>query len=538
VNFEKIFFALIILLIIAGVFFRIYGLDSQIMQYADESRVIVGSIKVLYEDFYEGQFWIHLHPPIDYWSFALPTLLINQDFPQIKSLSLNEFNYLHVPFKEYQKILPLERYVVFIYGLIAFLGIFLLSRHLFGLKKALLSTAFFSLSFDIIGLGRLLFFEIPAIAFIFISIFLLIKFLESNTLNMRLFYYAGFLLSFLVAIGSRIQAVLLLPLALILIIREKKHGIVTSIRLPKKKEKKLINQPKMLTLIGYLLLLIFVTMIFYNNIYSPAAVERYEMESGASSFSQTFAAFSLPSVVLATLLRDNYLYFFGILGLIVYVGIKIKNGIDPQTILNNKGLTAIILFICLNFITFSVIKQTSSFSPRYTVFLAAPLFIFFGHAILELEKKIEEKIKTGNALKIVFLLLAAFTIIEAMTITPLFSGYTKTGLDPVHDYSKNYNSTLEALKFLEEQKNPLLLSNDPTLMIAYKGNESFAVTQDYNPECNPETYKKLANNGILIVTQLNFDPLSRECRHYKNLLLEKIKTIGTNEAYRIIGTKN
>ncbi len=448
---------LLIFLIVFGVFFRFYQLDTVLL--GDEVIYGISAMKFHQESFTAGKDYVLEHPPLGKWLVGLPSKFIDADYSSLKLLGKDLFVWSYMAYDPLMKNFEAIRTMEAIGGVISVILIFLISRKLFGFRAALWSTLLASLSFEMIGYSRIIYMETPMIMFVLLTLFLYINYLKSAG-KKRTMFLGLFVTSLICTLLTRqIQPLFLIPIftvAQFYINRNLKENI-------------------------YFLLFLGISYFMVFHVIFPFDILSYGPGRYGESSVFSLVSFKTFSVIAHTLFRNSLIFTASLIAL-AYVafksGKKIKEEIHPT----------ILIFFALSFLIFSFLSFPL---PRHYIFMFLPLFIAGGYA---LNKISENKIVAAG-----LVLLVLINIVQLFQFSPNFLTYTNFGVDSFQVLSSESSQDVsKGLNTATNSNSSRIMSNDMNTLIFFNG-EKLPITPALEETCNNQTINSMDVRDLTIV---------------------------------------
>ncbi len=462
-NKEKLLYAFLVLAILAGLFFRVWGLDAALL-WRDEPIHFIAALKLNHAGFqlpeqYQGanigdaRNWHAEHPPIATFTMGLATRIIGADYTSVILLP-RAYVYNYIASGILKETFLSMRFMSALFGVLVVAMVFLIARKLWETKAALWSAALASLSVDFVAISRVAFLEIFMIGYFLLALFFFLKYLEAEKSQHRAFFALLVFVFAVLTLGTRagvpllVFPVLMLPLLFI------------------PKERKKTRQ-----LAGFFLLLVFSFAVFYFVVNSPTAIERAGMvfREQLNNFFENNAFFVLASFFF----KNSYFFLFGIIVSLAYFFKNFGFQSAKKFLLSpdKRVIVPVFLFCSIAFFSSTILGQ----SVRYFTIMFVPAMMLMGKPLQEYSKN-----------RVVFSLLVFLVLLNIYSLFQYFpnhAGYANFGGKNflVLDYNSPYEllpEQHEILRFLEEKGNPRIFTNLPNLLVFYRG-EAHAVPSSF-----------------------------------------------------------
>lgn len=484
--------AVLIILILFGVFFRFYHLNVPLN--GDEIIFGISALKIHKQGFEAGKDFVAEHPPLGKWLVGLPSEYINADYKPLKLLGRDMFFWAYIAYDALAKNYIAIRVMEAIGGVISLVLIFLITRQLFGSAAAFWSTTIATLSFEMVAYSRVIFLESPMILFTFLTLFLYINYVKS-TGKKRNIYIALFVASLTVTLLTRhIQPLFLLPIFVVsqfLVNRNIKENI-------------------------YFLIFIGISYYVAFHVIFPQDILSFGQSRFGYSGFLGFFSFKF-SIILHLIFRNSFLFLASLLslGYIAFQQAKHIKKINLNTFTNNIHSLPIIFFV-MAFLFFSLLSFPL---PRHYIFMFLPLYILGGYAL--------DKISKNKIVAVVLILIAGFNAVQLVQYFPSFLTYTNFGLKGFQSFpTMTFEELPKRLVALHAEKTSTVMTNDVNVLIFYDGNK-LPLIPSLVTLCKNETIQSLDVKNLTLLyvphsSQFNFNTDPFVCP----LLKEKIIQAG------------
>ncbi|MBI2543292.1 MAG: phospholipid carrier-dependent glycosyltransferase [Candidatus Aenigmarchaeota archaeon] len=447
---------LLVVLILVGVFFRFYQLDTHLL--GDEVIYGIASMKFHRESFDAGKNYVREHPPLGKWFIGLPAVFIEGDYSSLRLLGTDLFVWSYMTYGPLSKNYVAMRTVEAIGGVIALFLIFLISKQLFGTRAALWSTVIASLSFEMIGYSRIIYMETPMIVFTLLSLFLYINYLKSSG-KRRTAYFIAFLVSITITLLTRgIQPIFLLPIFVVcqfLLNRNIKENV-------------------------YFLLFLGISYFIAYQVIFPFDIVGYGPGRYGQSNIFGLVSFKMFTVIGHLIFRNSLLFLAALIatGYIVFqAGKKIHEKINP----------VVLLYFGLAFLIFSFLSFPL---PRHYIFMFLPLYIIGGYALNSISK--------NKVLAVVIVILALVNVVQLPQYAPYFLMYTNFGLEAFQGAGIVQSALTKGLDAANSANATRIMTNDMNTLIFFKG-DKLPLTPSIDGVCNNETIDSMDLDDLTVI---------------------------------------
>ncbi len=463
--------------ILAGIIFRILILNSYIFE--DEGAILVGGMKFFHHSYRDGLAYVE-HPPVAMFLAGLPSVLVESDYKTLEYASPGFYWFIYIHHKAIGDNLLGARLSTITAGILSIAFIFLIAKNLFGKMAGLWAAALASLSADFIFYSVHTFMEIYMIFFSAVSIYIYLKFLDERGKKKWLI---GFLLLFflMMEIGTRGFNALFLPLTL----------PIAYIFMKRKFDEQFFS---------VLLVAVVSVTLTYLLIWPPEFHGRiFEVNKPGATLGVSFA-----QEIIGIFSRNSYIFSFSMVLAIVGIFRLIKFGRFLQKIRGRQSI--ILIFFIISFIVLGTTNLSSYGIPfmRYILVLFLPLCIAGGLAL--------SRFSQNRAILFVSVLLVIASAASIFILLPNHLqehnnfNFQQYALYPSNEIEKTENE----MKYLHENGNPPVMTNEPNILLFYKGDILMATapTLDY---CGVGDQKKVRNGNITIIHRF-FNPSVNETR--------------------------
>ncbi len=463
---EKYLKYILILFIISGFIFRLASLGSYIFE--DEAALMIGGMKFFHQSYKDGLAFVE-HPPTAIFLIGLPSTIIKSAYDILGSMQPGYywFSYVsHIPLKD--NLLPIRILTLFA-GTLAISLIYLITKNLFGKIPALWAAALTSLSADFIFYSVHAFMESFMLLFISISLYLYIRFLDSKSGLKRKIIFLLLVFFIFMEAGSRTFNSLFLPLA-----------VLPALYLHKRKFDK---EFFLISAVIVLSVLLIYTLVW------PAELQKRSLEInkpglfGFSFFQEAFGLFS----------RNSYSFAFSLLLLLPLFLETVKSKKLIPTLRSKAGI--IIIFSIISFFALGLTSLSSYGAPfmRYMIPVFIPLSILGGYAISRFSSN-----KIILALSLVFFTASAASIF--LLLPNNLAEHSNLGAKNLSLYPSNEVEKAERyFEFLSRNGNPPVVTNEPNVLLFYKGNTMKATPLLGLSSCSRKGLRELLENNFTII---------------------------------------
>ncbi|MBL7206322.1 MAG: phospholipid carrier-dependent glycosyltransferase [Candidatus Aenigmarchaeota archaeon] len=525
-NNQKYLYFFLIFCILFGIFFRFYDLGSAFM-FRDEPITFIGGIKLHYDNPYDGRLWNYEHPAVAKWFIGLPTRFIATDYNEILQIPTNMYVWLYVGYEALSKTYVAMRLLTALFGVLSLALIFLITRELYGTKAGLWSTVIAALSFDLILYSRITFYETYLITFFLSSIFLYIKYLKTRESGKRILYMALTFVFVTLTIGTRsFNPLFIIPILLL--------------------SQFIINRRRMKENLLFIVLLIVSLRIVFFHIYPPEIRDIAQAAHGITSLG-SIMGFSLIQEIMIIFSRNSYLFIASIL-ITIYSVLRVtrNNEGEPrrtisltwikESIKNPKPVLIISIAFWIIFLGFGFSRYGTD--ARYLIILFLPLFIMAGKPMIKMAKN-----KMILSILIILIIVNMYGIVAAF---PYFGDYSNFG-DPLWNRfvgtHEHQGAVRNAMKYLESQGNPSVVTSEPNILIFYPG-DADSIPIPNGKRCNPSYIEKLKKAEPYVVYNTispdnsNIENDMYTCPAFRSLPMTLIESFEPDNSVRLYKITN
>jgi hypothetical protein len=506
----KIFFIIGILLIGSAFYFR---MDSIMPEHTlrDEMINFISAVKLnTPHPEYDPKLYNYEHP---FLGKKIMGIFIEQkEYPNVTATPANMYVYNYASALEIKNQEWIMRLTLALFGILAIIPAFLVGKELYGNLAGIFTAAFYGTGAGFLAISRIAYQDAFLYFFMFFGIYFIIRFVKEENEkweNVYLLTTVIFtLLSALVRLGQPIALVGMLFIALF------------------------IKRKKILWIKGIILLLIAYILLFLS--YSTSAYRALELLR-AESQNILFTSSAYTGLFSMT----SYLFLFLAVFWVMKVLMNVKKK-KPERITLEEAKTRFGIektkdakeYIQTNYSAKKIEKEIYEISPLqenffgmlkkkyasmkneqklmlYSMLIFAILFTFTEAGLepryyivffLPILAFVASKIKMvqGNFFVCAIILVAGFDVANLFTNHPNYLNYTiigKTALIKESGYD-SFHALNEVYAFLKTQKNPVILTNEPAILLRYENATPYPPTSNRYKEhknCTKEFFDSKKN---------------------------------------------